>query len=569
MKTNEKFEELKVLLLLNKEKIFDHAMQVANNNAHEAYGRIEIAIGYIVGVYFKLANKKYTLEFLFDKIDECTPRNDKAYNINNDVGEFIENIIDASLKSKKRFSTTLLLSILVAIVVAALVLIVTNIPKAVDPIETVATDENGNVIEVPKGLTIMDGTRRIDGENKTLEIINYQNLTKAIGKKGTFENKTDIKLPINTLSAVTTTPKNETYMVYQNIETEDGSNTTFTLYRLEKSGWEPLASGDVSNGFLPAYGLFWTSQIYIVSDEESNIYIITFLDDHIVVYSYENEENKLIPHQSSYNFGKINQMKNFYVDYDNTSGEHGVIYICLKNIGTLTFLKYDISKGEFSTSKNYSFNVSDYKMCVQNGVIHLVVSSDNGEKLFYYIMEDAFDNTSTYKRILLFNCREKMNENNNLKSASVAMGVTGSGSGGIYIDRFGDANIVTQYDYRYNDDLRITSSLQYFKIHNEEIVFAGAIDNAYESEDVVNQYFGGFITVNESWYLIMLYEGDANNIGVVELNDQEQFELTEMFEIPNNIEKNYGYPIKTRQDSITFSAQKNDYLYFFLVEEKK
>lgn len=566
-KTNE-MNELKTLLLLNKDEILSRAMAASENNALMAIERVDISLKYIIKIYPKLANKKYTLDFLYDKIDECTPKNDKTYNTDKDIGEFIESIIDASLKSKKRFSMSILASACAVIVIAASVLTVISIPKAVDPIETVATDENGNVIEVPKGLTIMDETRRIDGENKTSEIINYQNLTKAIGKKGTFENKTDIKLPINTLSAVTTTPKNETYMVYQNIETEDGSNTTFTLYRLEKSGWEPLASGDVSNGFIPAYAMFWTSPIYVVSDEESNIYIITLLDDHIVVYSYENEENKLIPHQSSYNFGKINQMKNFYVDYDSTSGEHGVIYICLKNIGTLTFLKYDISKNEFSTSKNYSFNVSDYKMCVQNGVIHLVVSSDNGEKLFYYIMEDAFDNTSTYKRILLFNCREKMNENNNLKSASVAMGVTGSGSGGIYIDRFGYANIVTRYDYRYNDDLRITSSMRYFEIHNDEIVFSCEIDNLYKSEDVLNQYFGGFITVNESWYLIMLYEGDANNIGVVKLNDQKQFELMDMFEIPNNIEKNYGYPIKTRQNSITFSAQKNDYLYFFQVQEK-
>ena len=269
-KTNE-MNELKTLLLLNKDEILSRAMAASENNALMAIERVDISLKYIIKIYPKLANKKYTLDFLYDKIAECTPNGDKLYNTDKDIGEFIESIIDASLKSEKRSFTAVLISVCAVIVIAASVLTVISIPKAVDSIETVATDENGNVIEVPKGLTIMDGTRRIDGENKTSEIINYQNLTKAIGKKGTFENKTDIKLPINTLSAVTTTPKNETYMVYQNIETEDGSNTTFTLYRLEKSGWEPLASGDVSNGFIPAYAMFWTSPIYVVSDEESNI----------------------------------------------------------------------------------------------------------------------------------------------------------------------------------------------------------------------------------------------------------------------------------------------------------
>lgn len=566
-KTNE-MNELKTLLLLNKDEILSRAMAASENNALMAIERVDISLKYIIKIYPKLANKKYTLDFLYDKIAECTPNGDKLYNTDKDIGEFIESVIDASLKSKKRFSTSILASACAVIVIAASVLTVISIPKAVDPIETVATDENGNVIEVPKGLTIMDGTRRIDGENKTLEIINYQNLTKAIGKKGTFENKTDIKLPINTLSAVTTTPKNETYMVYQNIETEDGSNTTFTLYRLEKSGWEPLASGDVSNGFIPAYAMFWTSPIYVVSDEESNIYIITLLDTYIVVYCYNAIEKQLVLHQSSYNFGQINQLKNFCVEYDKSSGEKGAIYICLKSAGTVAFLRFDISKNEFSTSKNYSFNVSDYKFSIQNDVIHIAVASDNGEKLYYYIIENAFDSSAAYKRVLLLNCRDELNKNRNLKSASVSMGVIGSSGGGIYIDESGGAHIISRYDFRYNEDLRITSSMRYFEIHNDEIVFSCEIDNLYKSEDILNQYFGGFITVNESWYLIMLYEGDANNIGVVKLNDQKQFELMDMFEIPNNIEKNYGYPIKTRQNSITISAQKNDYLYFFQVQEK-
>ena len=359
MHKTEELGVLKELLIANKSAIFARAMAASNDNVSEAYGRIEVAVGYIIGVYPKLANKKYTLDFLYDKIDECTPVDDKRYDADVDVSDLISKCIDNSIKKRKTAKKMILSVVCCAVLLFIAASVVTGL-----------IIKSNQIPEDEQGFVIMKGTKRIDGQNGVLEIVNYQRFYDTIDKKGEFVNQTDYSLPINTMSSVVTTKENETYMVFQNFETEDGSNTTFDLYRLEKGGWKKLASGDVSNSFLPTYAIFWSTPIYLIADKESNVHAVALLDDMIVVYDYDKENNVFIKHVSPYNFGKINQLKSFSTYYDEKDGETGKIYVAGALGGTFTFLKYDIKEKSFEISPKFSLGtyLHLHKFAAMDGV---------------------------------------------------------------------------------------------------------------------------------------------------------------------------------------------------------
>jgi|GEM_PF-5521966 len=572
-KTNE-MNELKTLLLLNKDEILSRAMAASENNALMAIERVDISLKYIIKIYPKLANKKYTLDFLYDKIAECTPNGDKLYNTDKDIGEFIESIIDASLKSKKRFSTSILASACAVIVIAASVLTVISIPKAVDPIETVATDENGNVIEVPTGPVIMDKTRRFDGQNGVLEIINYQRFYDTIDKKGEFVNHTDVYLPINTMSSVLTTKEDETYMVFQNFEKEDGSNTTFNLYHLEKDGWKTLASGDVSHGFLSGFATFWASPIYLIADTESNLHTVALLDDMIVIYDYDKENDVFIKNVSPYKFGKIGTSAFFSANYDEKDGEAGAIYVAGVFNNTYTFLKYDVKEKTFEVSSKLSFGTTfghNFKFTAADGVIYLLAQAGSGSdaKLCLFTINDAFGTERSYKRTVLFDVKTFMKENPNVVDVSSLVGrVVGTTNEGIYIDDDGVIHIIAEKNIRQlPDDLLFKTTLIYYKIDSDGNVFSKELERLYDSEDIKNNVFAGFITIDGERYYAELYDGALNTIAIGKITDDGKAELVDVFELTNNFNRN-GFSTKINGPNVQFISMENSNIYFFQIKGK-
>ena len=573
MSKTEELAKLKELLLNNKADILARAMTASNDDANKAYERIEIAVSYIVGVYLKLANKKYTLGFLYDKIAECVPDGVKHYDTDKDVGEFIESIIDASLKSKKRSFTAVLISVCAVIVIAASILVLTNIPKAVDPIETVVTDENGNVIEPPKEFVVMDKTRKFNGQNGALEIINYQRFYDTIDKKGEFVNQTDVSLPINTMSSIVTTKENETYMVFQNFEKEDGSNTTFNMYHLEKDGWKTLASGDVSHSFLSGYAQFWASPVYLIADKESNLHTVALLDDMIVIYDYDKENDVFIKNVSPYKFGEIGISSFFSSYYDENDGEEGAIYVAGAFCSAYTFLKYDVKEKTFEVSSKLSlgtYSGHKFKFAASNGVIYLLAQTGSGSnsKLCLYTVNDAFGPKKSYKSTTLFDTKKFISESDRTYyDAGISVSRTGTNDG-ICVDNNGNIHIVaTGYVRRDREDIQ-HNMVMYFKIDSNGNVFSNNIERLYDSEDIKNNVFGGFIPAGDELYYAELYDGDLNTIAIGKITDDGKNELVDIFELTNNVNKNSGFMIKINGQNVQFCSMENSNIYFFQIKGK-
>ena len=421
-----------------------------------------------------------------------------------------------------------------------------------------------------RGFVTLKGTKRIDGQNCVFEIINYQRFYDTIDKKGEFVNHTDNNLPLSSMSSAVTTKENETYMVFQNFETEDGSNTTFTLYRLQKSGWKALTYGEVSNNFLPTYAQFWSAPIYIIADKESNIHVVALLDDMIIIYDYDKENNIFIKRVSPCNFGKINQLKGFSTYYDEKDGESGTIYVACALGGVFTFVKYDVAANAFDKISKVSLGTHSHlhKFAVSGGVIYLIAMTGYGQdsRLSLYTIHDAFGPKKTFKSTTLFDVKKAMSENADIYDIGISVGRSGTSNDGLYVDSDGNINIIASKSVRHDRDERPKTALMYFKADSDGNILSTDLERLCNGENLMNNYFGGFVAVGDDHYYVELYDGALNTVAIGKITDGGKTELVDVFKLPNGVNKNNGFMIKTNGQNVIFYSMENWNIYFFQIK---
>ena len=488
-------------------------------------------------------------------------------------------MLDMSAK-KRRFNKNAALTVIcyalaVAALGAAAFIFISKPSKVSETVKISVTEAIGDAVasaDKAQEFDVSDGAKPIYGKNDVLEITNYQSFYDTIGKSGTFLNDTDVRLPLNTMSAVVTAKDGETYMAFQNFETEDGSNTTFTLYRLEEEGWAALASADVSNGYLPAYGLLWSSPIYLATDAESNVHAVTLLDNMIVIYSYDKANNVLVKNVSPYYFGRINYMKSFSSYCDEKAGDAGAIYVSCVCLGSYSFIKYDIATNKFEVSSNLTLATARHsnRFTVSNGVIYLLAAKEYEpySKLCLFEIYDAFGPQRTYKRIELLDSKKLINENDNIGAVNVSVSNVGTNGEGIHVDKGGNVHVIASISLRYNGDLVYDNIVTYFKIDAKGNVFSNAAQRLCDGENIKDEYFGGFIAVGDELYYAELYEGDLDTVAIGRISDNGAAELVDTFEIPDNVNKNNGFMIKTNGRNVLFCSMESMNMFFFQIESR-
>ena len=105
---------------------------------------------------------------------------------------------------------------------------------------------------------------------------------------------------------------------------------------------------DESTGY---YG-YSTSNMHLIADDDSNVYVLVILDGNIVVYKYDSTTKNFEKTQAEYSAAEMVDYR-FSVYYDSQSGKSGTIYIGFTDFVVVYFAGYDIATDSFFT---YEYN---------------------------------------------------------------------------------------------------------------------------------------------------------------------------------------------------------------------
>ena len=402
-------------------------------------------------------------------------------------------------------------------------------------------------ISVPIGKAIvMNGTKTLKSDKKRFELINYQNLTEALSvggtkKKAAFGEAADQVAAITYLADVVTAPGGYTYAVYHNIETEDGSDTTFDVFVADESGWKkcgtcvttPSTAKWVDEG--RAY-IYHPSLIGIAADDASNAYIFSYSGGKVVASVYDLSADSftvsadVIPMNMKTEYQKISAY------YDRSAGNRGSIVVMCRNNADLEFYRFDIETGRFTDDFEfwYARSVkSVYYFCVHDGDIILVWETARNGDLCWCIIKDAFTEKSEVTEACLHKSTQHFEG-----SVSVGENVSLENCwGGVAFDGQGNTHIIVQYsNTEYSAHGRNDSIfLRYYLVGKDGSFEYYDLDDKLFGNAANEPYCGGvFIRDGECCY-IEKKRIVPHTIALCRIKDGKS-ELIDMIDIPNNVE---------------------------------
>ena len=500
-----------------------------------------------------LANKERVIDLIVARIGDGSHEGMEFTNEENMISRTMERI-----RSKGKLK-----SLVWGVVSCVLVLAILGVSIPRLPIDdliptgtsetTTQTDAEGNVIQPVIGAVTMKKTDTIQGDNGTITLENYHNLSKMLQKNTAPKiRRSDIYTEIERYVATVTAPDGTVYMAFNNINDEKNGDITFDLYRMETDGWKRVAEGESQvmhhDGSINNY---FASRIYLVADKDSNIYVLVLLDDAVTVYRYDCKMGKFTKSDSVLSSTAPSNYTVFSVYYDENYGECGGIYVGYAQNRKYYFSCYDIARDEYVNIAEKICSSADSQMmfCVNNSTIHMVVQGWYALK-YYQIASDG-----TYQSKTLFS--------GSLYAENEYIFNRNAGAGGIAVDKNGVVHIIATA----NKGLDASSNLYeivHYKINSDSTFEKEALPKLYYT--TVDSYdpmgMGVFTDDDGNVCYIEKYKphiGDSMNVFAIgRFNDDGSAACVDVIELSDEITRGGS---RLMDNIITFYSD-NDIYYF-------
>lgn len=415
--------------------------------------------------------------------------------------------------------------------------------------------------EIWKNFVVMDDTKTVTGDLGTAKLLNYHTISTRLGKKAkpnTFQDRMDY---VGRMTAAVTTIDGTQYVVYHNIETEDGSNTTFSLYRASKEGWKIVGNGEVSTS-LPTdqqgYTDFHQAWIHLVADEDSNVYTVTVLNGEVVVYCYDAATESFTMKKGDVPYDMNTLFHYLNVCYDESFGEKGAIYIGSVCNGVVNFYRYDIASTDFekfsSEIRLEGGGTAQIVFDVKDDIVHFVANhGTSAGKLTYYRLNEV----GVIMQETLFT------SNGSFVTASIKESVynRNSGRGGVVVDEEGNVHILT------TQNKQSSYNIQYYHITPDGVITKTPVDPLYFDGGYAPNCAVMFEGSDGDIYYLETYRGVGveSVVAIGKLNTESgKFEYYESFELPDVLSLNR---VCVRNNTFLFYTDQDTICYFCLIGE--
>ena len=537
-------------------EFYAKAYMVAGNR-EEAESLTEDALVWAEGKFKGLANKARVIDLISERIGKGEHG---GFETADEDAIFMRAM--ARVRSKENIRK--LIGGVCGIVITAVVLAIAipQIPfDAITPTEATTTatetDAEGKVILPVIGAVNMDKTYVVEGDDDVITLVNYHNLSSALGKKTPAKSAVmDIQTKLDRYVATATAPNGTAYMAFVDILQKD-QNNPLTLYRMEKDGWKEIAFCEVQAHFgsnATMRNIYSSSRIYLETDADSNVYLFFLWENAITVCKYDAKTGEFIRSEEKIQtqYHPMAQYT-FSTYYDASVGEKGAVYIGYVDNWKISFAYYDMAEDSFHYLTEKVGVVNDGKkiFCVSDGVIHMVAQHMNTNALTYF----RIDTDGTVM--------EKVLQRPDSTWHSEAVTNMGSGGGGIEVDRNGNVHIVAS---RSSFDDKIQHQISHYII-DENGKFEQEIlpKHCYTDTDgYLPQGIGVFKDDEGNVYYAEGYEqgftSTINLIAVAKLNEKigEDPILVDAIELPHNITT--GFIRINGRTAVFFTG---NYIYYF------
>ncbi len=382
----------------------------------------------------------------------------------------------------------------------------------------------------------------IKGESGNTELLNYQQISKACAFHQENFNKIFTLAGADRIVAAVTAPDGTPYAAMNNLETLDGSNTTFTLYRGNEKSWEAVGTaeiGAVRETFPGTDGtLFKCSELYVYADKDSNAYVFLRVDAEVRIWRYDSETGAFEQKQTV-PFAELDTYHTMEARFDPDEGEKGTAYFSCNFKGNVKLYRYDTATDTLSlmtddlkipTNTNFIF-------CVKNGTVY-GVTEVNSDVYIYRILADG-----TVKSKELPVAREKFG----------------------YIEIDGESNVHM-----------LTTNFKHYIVKPDMSFSAANVERFYYRDtDYIRVTMGAYIGKDGKFYYLENYiereESEACFVAIGRLDgdDPARAELVDSLYLLDNVLMSYYF--KNGKD-ITFIAAEsypydNPYVVYFRVGE--
>ena len=233
----------------------------------------------------------------------------------------------------------------------------------------------------------------IKGESGNVELLNYQQISKACTfNQENFEPIIQLAGSDRVFAAVTA-PDGTPYAVFHNLETLDGSNTTFTLYRGYEKGWEAVGTAEIGavRETIPGTDatIFKCSEIYVYADKDSDVYVLFRVDAEVRIWRYD-AETGAFEQKQTVPFTEIDTYHTLEARFDLEAGEKGALYFSCNFNGKVKIYRYDTASDSLSLmTENVQMQKNDnFIFCVKDGTVYGVTEM-SADIIFYRILPDG------------------------------------------------------------------------------------------------------------------------------------------------------------------------------------
>ena len=558
-------QKLEEKLLLQSEEIFEKALFYSNGDPASALERVFLTTLWIAKKYKGLANKDRALDLFYERLaSQSVKKSERAGDVKTAISEAFA-LYRRNRKRKSILSLCLLTVVLLAAIYPiARYCIVPALNSDENPSYTTQTDAEGNVIQPIIGSVTMKKTDSIKSDNGKITLENYHNLSDWIKEKSETDVPSDTATLLERFCDSVTAPDGTTYMVYNSVEKADGSNTIFTLYRMEKDGWKPLGMGEAQSN----YGAilieqYYASRIYVIADSHSDIYVFVILDNSVVVYKYEAKTGDFFKSDAKLSSVSPISSQSFSTYYDESTGDER-IYVAYKNIHRFSFAYYDIAKDEFvSVTENIGSSMNDaIVFCVKNETIYAVVQGTDSttSKSFLTYYQIGFGGVVLKKSI--FTSEDSwMTDREYIYNR-------GSGSGGIAVDESGVVHIISSYiKTGMNSDSQ--AYLVHYMINPEGDIEKQKLPKQYYQDHTNSNgdtryepvCVSFFVGEHGEIYYMEFYDATRNLLVLCEL-DRDECGKSEQIDVIELLDNIYACAVRFNNNSMVFYSDSKDIFYF-------
>ena len=532
------YEVLKSELLENQPIIYGKALSYSEGDIELTYQRIAYAVEQTAKSYPSMRNRDKAMDMVFQKLSE-SPK--KHYQLKaNETGTIIEEILDYTQKKKKLVRIFSSIGAGVSVVFVLFIVVV-----------QIIGGQHGNA-----DILIMQDTEWIEGDSGTVSLVNYHSLSDRFEKNAKYQTVTDVKTFLNRIADTITAPDGNTYLAYQNLSSEEnGENITFSLYQMTEDDWIEKGCGNLSASIQildesTGYYGYSTSNMHLIADDDSNVYVLVILDGNIVVYKYDSTTKNFEKTQAEYSAAEMVDYR-FSVYYDSQSGKSGTIYIGFTDFVVVYFAGYDIATDSFFTYANSIYPgvpAALMTFCVKNENIHILADGHSASRTLTYCSIQR-GGEFVIKPITL---NASKNALNGIEAISINVG-------GATVEIVDDSVYVIATHTSYAE--KENNYLVYYKINTDGTFERNILSPLFFKRSEYYPLCVGAFSKNNSLYYVEMYKDTSNFFAIGKIENDGTVSYVDSFELPNEIGL---YGMRVHNQKIILDANDNIVYFQFL-----